>query len=81
MIGYGMEVYSDGVVEVRCPLVERGWYHIPADFTGAFDSSASVESLRKTLKPVTRKEFMLVLGELDRLLVRAKFSRRQMESR
>ena len=64
---------------IEIVLKEDDWYHIP---TNLFDIEArSFKGERPDFigKPVTKTEFMQVLGNMERLLVRAKYHTDQLE--
>ena len=74
-IGYGETAYRGESASIRCPLMERGWYHIPPGLTDISPKDGTAFKGRA----VTRTEFMLVLGQLESILVRAKYITNQMQ--
>lgn len=74
-IGYGDKSYRENNATIIVPLREHGWYHVP-------DTVRDIVRHRRTEyrgDPVTRTQLMRVLGDLQRLLLRAKFHTDQID--
>lgn len=75
-IGYGDRTYRDSNATISWPLREsRHWYHIP-------ESVQDIVRRRRTEykgDAVTKAQLMLVLNDLRRLMIRAKFHTDQIE--
>lgn len=74
-IGFGDRSYRDSNATITWTLKEKNWYHIP-------DNIQDIARKRRTEYKgdvVSKAQFMTILNDLHRLMVRAKFHTDQIE--
>jgi laminin alpha 1/2 len=74
-IGYGDRSYRENNATITWILKEKGWYHIP-------DTVQDIARKRRTEykgEAVTKMQFMTIINDLQRLMIRAKFHTDQIE--
>ena len=81
VIGCGMRRYRGLVnASMTVEMSERDWYHIPNTLYNIEAKSYNNERPSFKGKAVTKIEFMQVIGQISRFLVRAKYHTDQLES-
>lgn len=80
MIGSGFQVHSnDANTTIDILLMEDQWYHIPDTVTHIAARFFENEKPEFIGRRVYKDEFMRILGNLERILVRAKYHTDQLE--
>ena len=80
MIGCGFQSFpgaSNASTDIM--LMEDQWYHIPSHVTKIEASAFNNKEADFIGRRVTKREFMMVLGQMKRLLLRAKYHTDQLE--
>nr|XP_040569600.1 laminin subunit alpha-1-like isoform X1 [Lepeophtheirus salmonis] len=80
MIAYGTTRYKNrNNATINVNLVEEGWYHIPSNLRQIKASGSDNEIPDFVGLPVSKVEFMKVLGSMARMLFRSKYHTDQLE--
>lgn len=75
-IAYGDDTFSSKHTTIDVRLIENGWYHVPKSVKDIITRTKRTEYKGD---PVTRVQFMSVLGDIEAVLLRATYHTDQLE--